>query len=513
MPDLFLPVVEKIKFTKEDDLTEFHYEDDVLFDRPLVVQGTKKQYVPYPAIKRMQTLDEGSLATVVNSLQQVEDFGAIYLQSISKLEPVLVKEQGFMFQVKEELVDRTEEYNLFIPFNKSTVAFKRLSTMLGIPYKFATKNPGALNEDTFSVWKDKICEDKNKDLPLCIIYSKANTIDIEKEGKTWTCNLVMTLLPTGTIKKADGSVCLIKKDISDQIPVLHKIIPAFVDGIKLELPGTKVILHSLAEGFQGESKGNHYLKFLIDSPELKWKVDEDTYLPSISLLSNFTGEDKKGLGNIAIAIALFKPTCSNGAGVPMPEEHLEGVRTQFINKLMEVNRITPEHKAYAKSLVKYGKMFKKKFSDFGVSMPLHEFLTNFQKSDFITLLKIFISCKDKVIPETFESLKINFNTVQESDFVEAVEVLGKKHKLKSNLTQTLILEFLAGKRDGVEFKNPYQMVQYSTYFSQSFDPKQQIEAERRIIPFGKDLAQALNKKAHFKQETLEKYQKMITDEM
>lgn len=506
----FLPVVEKIKFTKEDDLSEFHYEDNVLFDRPLVVRGTKKQYIPYPSINRMQTLDEGTLPTIIASFKQVEDFDSVYLQSISNLNPISIKDEGFFFKVKVELTDRTEEKNLFVPFDKSTVAFKRLSTMLGIPYKFSLKNPGHLNEKNFGTWKDRICEEKHKDIPVCVIYSKSRTLEVTHESQIYTCNVVMTLLPVGTIKKADGSVSLIKKDISDQIPILHKILPTFVDGIKQELPGTKVILHSVATGYNGDNRGDHFAKFLLESPDMKWKIGEDEYMPTISLRSNFTGDDKKGMGETTIALSLIKLTCSNGAMITLPEEHLVGIRDQFVNKLLELNRIGKDHKDYQKHYLKYSKRFKKKFADFSCSISLHDLLTNFKNSDFISLLRVFMSCKDTVVQKSFEELKVPLGEIRDEDFVEVVETLSKRYKFKPDLTKAVILEYLASKQDCVvSFKDAYSIVNYITYLAQAYNSKVQSEIERKVVAFGLALTGALVHKAHYRIETLARYQGMI----
>lgn len=510
MTDIFSPTVEKIKFTKEDDISEFYYEEDVLFDRPMVVRGTKKQYVPYPTIKKIQTLDDGTLKEVVDTLSKVEDFDSVYLASVSNLNPIAIKEEGFFFQVKEELINRTEERNLFVPFDESTAAFKRLSGMLNIPYNFSKKNPGHLNEQNFSIWKDKICEEKHKNIPVCVIYSKVRKADVTHNGNTYSCNVVMTLLPVRTIKKADGTVSLIKKEVSDQVPILHKMIPAFSEGVKQELPNANIVLHSVAYGFNGENKGEHFVKFLLDSPDMKWKVGEDNYVPTFSLRSTFTGDDKKNIGMVHISLSLMKLACANGLMVALPEEHLQAIRDSFVNKLMDINKIGKEHKDYQKYFLKYNKQFKKKFTDFGCTISLHDLLTNFKNSDFMSLLKVFLTCKDTTVQKSFEELKVPFGDIREEDFVEVVETLGKKNKLPNKVISAVILEYLSSKRDGImNFQDAYSITQYISFLGQAYSSKIQSEIERNVVRFGIGMVGALVHKAHFRQEALSRYRGML----
>jgi len=507
---MFQPTVEKIKFTKEDDLTDFHYEDGVLFEKPLVVRGTRKQFVPYPAINKMQEATEENVTKILDTLKPTEDMASIYLGSISEINLLTVAEKGFFIKLLEETVDRTEERSLFIPFDESSVAFRRFSNILKIPYAFSKKNPGHLNDVNFIEWKDRICVEKNTEIPVCIVYSKQNIIEVEHEGVFHSCNLVLTLLPVGTVKKADGSKSLIKKDISDQIPVLHKVVPAVLDGLKKEIPGAKIVIHSIATGFTGENKGDHFVKLLVDAPELKWNVNGDDYMPTISLRSNFTGDDKKTLGNVFINLSLMKLTCANGAMVAIPEQHLQSIRDNFVNKLMEINRIEPNNPHYQRYLLKYSKQFKKKFSDFGCSISLHEVINNFSNTDFISLLKIFLTCKDTLIQEAFQDLQTPFNNVRDEDFVEVIETLSKKNKFKPDMSKAVILEYLSGKEDGVmTFPNSYSIVNYLTYMAQAYNSKMQSEIERKVISFGRDVTAALVHKAQYRQETLSRYQEML----
>ena len=507
---MFQPSVEKIKFTKEDDLTDFYYEDGVMFEKPLVVRGTRKQFVPYPAINKMQEATEENVTTILNTLQPSEDMASVYLGSISDINLITIAEQGFFIKVTEETVDRTEERNLFIPFDESSVAFRRFSNILKIPYAFSKKNPGHLNDVNFIEWKDRICKEKNTDIPVCVVYSKTNIVEVEHENVSYPCNLVMTLLPVGTVKKADGSKSLIKKEIADQIPVLHKVVPSVIEGLKKEIPGVKIVIHSIATGFKGENKGDHFIKFLVDSPELKWNVNGDDYMPTISLRSNFTGDDKKTLGNAFISLSLMKLTCANGAMVAIPEQHLQTIRDNFVSKLLEMNKIEPNNPHYQRYLLKYSKQFKKKFADFGCNIPLHELIHNFSNTDFVSLLKIFLSCKETLIQEAFQDLQTPFGNVRDEDFVEVIETLSKKNKFKPDMSKAVILEYLAAKKEGVvTFPNSYSIVSYLTYMAQAYNSKMQSEVERKVISFGRDITAALVHKAQFRQETLARYQEML----
>jgi hypothetical protein len=512
---MFTPVVEKIKFTKEDDLTEFQYEEDVIFDRPLVVRGTKKQFVPFPAINKMQVLSEDSLETIMNSLKQSEDFGSIYLSSISNLVPVAVEDKGFWVSVAEENTDTTNYLELFIPFDETTIAFKRLSTLLKIPYSFSKKNPGSLNEENFVLWKDRICEASRKDMPICIIYHKTNTIEVptvNPELPVVTCNIVMTIIPVASVKKADGGSSLIKKEIADQVPILHTLIPSVVNGLKKEIPGAKIILHSIATGYDGSNRGDHYVKFLVDSPELKWVVGNDEFMPTIALRSNFTGEDKKGIGHVSISLSLMKLACANGLMVEIPEQHMQNIRDNFVNRLLQLNNVTPQHPQYSKYLLKYSKQFKRKFSNFSCNMPLNEARTNFENSDFLTLMKVFLSCKDTIIEPALAELKTPMQNIRDEDFVEVVETFSKKNKFKPEMHKAVILEYLAGKRDGIDvFPNAYALVNYMTYLSQAYNSKIQQDIESKAVSFGKDIVSALVHKAQYRQETLSRYQEMLTN--
>lgn len=510
MSNLFTPPIEKIKFTKEDSMEDFHYESDVFFDRPLVIRGTKKQYVPYPDIKKMQTLEEGTLETIVQEFERQEAFEVIYLRSISALNPIAIKSEGFFFQVTEELADSTKEHFLFVPFDESTVAFKRLSAILGIPYAFSKKNPGSLNEINFSTWKDRICEEKGRDLPVCIVSHKTQLVNILHEGASHYCQTVYTFLPISSIKKADGSLSLIKKKLSDQIPVLHKLLPAFVEGIQKEFPNVKTILHSVATGFTGGNKGDHYVKILLDSPDLKWDVGGDEFQPTISLRSNFTGEDKNTLGSAFLSVSLMKLTCQNGMMIPLPEENLQTIRDTFVDRLMSMNKIEKDHKDYQKYFLKYSKKFKKKFADFGCMVSLHDIQTNFQGSDFCTLLKVFLSCKDNLVEKSLEDLKVPLGEIKDEDFVEVVESLSKEYKLPSQITKGVILEFLASKQDGIiSFPDAYSLVQYVSYMAQAYNSRIQANIERTVISMGLAVTAALVHKAHFRTEAISRYQGMI----
>lgn len=506
------PLIDKVKLTPEDDPSDFYYEPDSLFERPLIVRGTRKQVVPYPAIHKMQELTVSALDSVMETLRATEDFETVYLQSVSKLQPVAIKEEGFFLQVDVATVDIPETRNLFIPFDGSTVGFKRLSTLLGIPYAFSKKNPGHLNEINFSTWKDKICEEKHRELPICLILARKQIVSVEHEGSFYECNVVMTILSTPSAKKADGSNSLIKTDISFQVPILHKILPILVETVRGAIPDSALKLHSIGFGFDGSNRGDHYVKFLLDSPALRFEVEDDSYIPTLCIRSNFTGEDKKGIGRIFVSISLMKLLCQNGAMIPIPEEHLKEIRDNFVNKMLRVNSITADNPDFSKYVLKYSKQFKKKFTDFGCGLTLHEFLTSFQTSDFMSVLKIFLDCKDTVIPQTLQGLKTPFKSVPDEDFVDAVETLGNKHGVKPAVSKAVILEYLAGKQDGLTlFPDSYSVVNYMTYFAQSLDAKTQIEHEKKVIAFGSELVSALVHKTQYKKEALGRYLSMLRD--
>jgi hypothetical protein len=102
--------------------------------------------------------------------------------------------------------------------------------------------------------------------------------------------------------------------------------------------------------------------------------------------------------------------------------------------------------------------------------------------------------------------------IRDEDFVEVVETFSKKNKFKPEMHKAVILEYLAGKRDGIDvFPNAYALVNYMTYLSQAYNSKIQQDIESKAVSFGKDIVSALVHKAQYRQETLSRYQEMLTN--
>lgn len=514
MQDLFKPSVDKVKIDIETDLTEFHYEDGQLFTQPIVVRGTRKQFIPAPLLRKMQDLNESNTPEILANLQTIEDFDFLYLASISEMNLIAIQEKGFLFQVVQ---DKT--FNLFIPFDGGdykTVSFKRLSKLLDIPYAFSKKNPYNINQVNFEFWKNKISETLKKPLAICVVFKKSSEIPLLHEMKEISANLVMTLLNVSSAKQADGSHSCIKKDLQSQVPLLHKAIPAFTDLVKSKLPEAKVILHSCEFGFENQkgSKNDHFAKFLIDHPSMKFKITRDNkeeeYMPTISLRTNFDGSSKT-YGYYETSISLMRLVCQNGMMVSLPDEYMQNLQEGFVNSLLAVNDIDPDSKSYEKMKTKYKVKFQKICKGTVSSVNFHEFLNALDKSNFAGILDAFIATgKSGKLLESFKDLEVPIVSVLDEDFVEAVENLSRIHKLPPAITKGIILEYLSSKEDGViSFKDAYSIVQYVSFIGQAFNVRVQQNLERNVVKFGIALTAALVKKNNDKMERLSKYRSML----
>lgn len=517
MQDLFKPIVDKVKINPEEmDPTEFHYDAEELFTKPLLVRGTKKQFVPNPSIKKMSVLDETTTEQVLNTLKHIEEMEHIYLASIADLNLTLLPEQGFLFPYKGP---NNETFNLFIPFETeafNTVSFKRLSNLLDIPYKFSQKNPSNLNFTNFDYWREKICDEKKKNIPICIVFSKDKKADVTIEGVETPCHLVYTLFQTSSVTNVDGSAGSLLRTLDTQIPVLHKMTPVFMNTMKKILPNSKYILHSCEFGFEQtkKSKGDHFLKFIVDDPSLKIKIKngekEEEFLPTISLRSNFTGETKD-FGYVNVSLQMLRLVCSNGLMLPIPESYLQSMQDAFVQRLASVNKIDPSSKGYVKTLEKYKMKFKKLFSGTVCKIPLPEFMSSFETSSFIDLFKAFLSSlsSGELLKET-EELQVKLANVLDEDFVEAVEKTAKATKIPGSVSKAVILEYLAQKESSeIIFQNAQSIVNYVSYIGQSFPVRVQQTLEQNVVKFGKGLVTSLIHKKNDKMERLSKYTAML----
>ncbi|MFA5071273.1 MAG: hypothetical protein WC511_02770 [Candidatus Pacearchaeota archaeon] len=509
---MFKTAVSKVKIEKDMEPSEFYYEDSHIFDRPLVVRGTKMQFVPSGLVKIMSELKEENTQEILSMLQKVENFEVHYLTSIAEMNLVAIQEKGFLFTVGDK--------PMFVSFDVgefTTFSFKRLSKLLNIPYTFSKKNPYDINQVNFEFWKNKIQETLKKPLAVCLVVQKDATVELEHNNEKVVAHLVMTILKTKSAKQADGSRAAIKKDLESQVPLLHKALPVLLTSVQSKIPTAKLLLHSIEFGFENKdnSKGDHSIKILLKSPEYSLKIPsadgiEDEYIPVLRLSTNFEGSSKF-FGYYEVSVSLMRMVCQNGLMAPIPEEFLVNLQESYVKSLVDINGDDQSKKSFAKKVEKYKIQFKKLFKGGAIKVCFSEFLNGLDKSNFLELLSAFMKAIESgKLSESFLDLGMPFGNILEEDFVDVVEKVGRKNKIPGKIIKAVILEFLSQRDDGeVSFLNAAGIVQFVSYLAQSGNSMTQNIIEQNVVKFGLGITSLLVKKQTDKIDKLEYYNRIL----
>lgn len=491
---------------------EFGYKDSVDFTEPVVLQSGKV----FESNPRL-TVPNGSV-----SLQELSSLCRTYdsqlaiqrIASVASMKVVCVTSSLLLLQCERD-VESGDSLLLYVEAIPTQVsfAFKRLCSLLKIPYNFSKKNPTKLNQINLEHYLQGALYDSK--LPsVDVIYCKeAVEISVARDAVTGEerkvyAHQLLNLLPVKG--RRDTGDSLVTPEIGTRLPLLSKImeslqadistVPMSCGGMGTEGDLQTFVLNPVVQsyslGYDLLGSGIHFVRVLFDNPELTFTVGGEEYHVGVNISADFLGNARK-LGTVKYQFVMFRVVCANGATVAWNDhKHFAGVRSQVLQDILVIQGFNKTHEEYlalgdcdetekymsARSAVEA--RLSLCFGEQGMQLCVleaNEALNTGNLTQGFTYLTTLVEILKSKLEVLYAS---DAYDVPAPDFVALVELYAKDFQMPSAVMKIFLSEYLAGNVSGDQkFKRPIDVLNFLTFLARAYDTQTMLKIEQTACAF------------------------------
>lgn len=506
--------LERVTLNK-DTRYELAYSSDTLFENPLVIRGTNRQLFPFSNMVSFSGGDMCQVNEVVRMCENIDNNLDINtIETISNLTMTFVND-SYILLFEPTFNDGNGMYWL-IPTphgenKKESVAFRKWSELLKIPYSYAKKSPGHLNKANFEYWKNMLTVAQDQMIPIDIIYLKESVEVTLEDGQVIKAYVAVNILRSEVVyENKDVIYEIIHSELHNRVPLMSKIL----DNVKTQIqecsPDVKIKVQQYSLGYTGLNKGRHYARLVLDHPKFSFEVDGETMFPAITIESDFLGRCKD-FEEVIITFSLFREVCSNGVVVNWNEQQKKLIRDQFVTNYLTNRGVSSGDQNYVSVSAEAQSQFSTIFSSNGLKIPVNIANITFPSSPFKQMFNFFLGTLGYMKTSLKELNSVKFEDVPEKMFVSTVHNVAGSMNISTDITKYLIIEYISGNTANQEqfFNTPLDVLNFITFVSKVYNSTIQLDIEKKAYAFAHTLMQILIHKHKIDESIYENYSRQI----
>lgn len=498
---------------------DYYYENDSPFNNPLLVRGTNKQLTPYANMMSFGENESCSVNDLARMCKNVDDnLRILTVDNISNISITHINDTYMILECNDE----TYVISTVKPEKQENVAFKAWSETLKVPYAYSKKNPGFLNEANFQYWKEFLTSAQDTQIPVDIVFMK-EPVDITLQGEedvldeVIKAHLVVNILKSNVIYERKGVITEIEHpQIEEKVPLLSRILSNIESQIKETHSIVEVQAQQYSLGYTGINKGRHYVRLVLNNTGADFEVDGDTFVPAITIESDFTGKSKD-FGYVLLNFSLLRQVCSNGLVVSWNEKQKENLKDAFIVNYCDNRGITKGSEFFVDTVEEAASKFNILFSNNGIRIPVNVANSTFSKSLFNQVFDFFLKSLKPLEDSLSELSDVEFDEdiIDEKEFVSTVHNLSSSMQIPAEVVKNFIIEYIVGTmqyKDQI-FTTPMDIVNYLTFVCRAFDSSIQLDVEKKAYAFAYALMQIFIYNKKHENSVYEDYRRRINPDM
>lgn len=480
------------------------YQD---FSQPVIIRGTNRVFRQAPGLTVVAKPSLQALDDLIHDTKAIDSHLRLRrLSSVAQIALDVVTPTVITFHVQGE-TDRV--YYLETPVaKKNPLAFKRLSSLLAIPYAFSKKNPTFLNRVNFDYYLKHALVVSDNPIPIDLVHDaepqEISYVPADDQGqvpegaeaKTISAYRITNVLkaprPRG---RAAEDISLETPPISTRIPFLSDILTSVKAQVNQLAPEIEPQLQAYSLGYDDSNKGQHFARIVFDSPATQFiGPNGETYQLGLNIETDFSG-DAKDFGNVGLSFIVFRQICSNGLMADWGAEDQAKMRETYVAEQLTAASTQDGTEEGLEIRRQAEARFQIIFGAGGISIPVAQANAGLDTSAFTLGLKFFLESKT-LQASRLAQLEQSFGEIDEEEFVRTVHNLQSTFKLASpELVKVFLLEFIAGEITGKQtFTNPWAVVNFLTLMSRAYETAVIADIERKAVAFAQAIYTTLVQK-------------------
>lgn len=517
------------------------YSSTRQFNQPVQVAGTRIKFEP--RVYRNNSQDYIPTEEAIEGFRKFEScFRMVNLDSLSDLDLVSVEADGYLFsatttegalewlyipcQVNVNSKEVTEEAYASA---KLSLPLKMLLKILKIPFEFGIKNPDKIRTTMVKYWADKLPE-KNP-LPISIVVNNVPHTVTTAEGNSYNVCDIVAIHRVQALKTGAGYRGLFM-DMEKGIPLFSKSIPVVEKLIKESFPTAEPRIKQVEYGFTTKNSSQHSVRWVVpvgnlteleqveSSEDTEHNSAKDFYI-MYTLRSDFS--NSVNAYKTILDVGLYRLVCSNGLTVPMDKATYNRLRTEFIEKGLEVldeleqrgvsaDKIDSKRERLTSSLeYKFDNMFEK--GVLSIKLDNESFNLGVIPHEVKEVLAL-VADRDALVRAVVEPLKEDLPKVGNIDFLKVMNESAKRNGIAPRIVDAIAVEYLSERLPDAlgyvvepeKIKKPIDIVNMVTFFAQSSkDSFAQAKLENGAVAFATDIQNTLLGTAEEDTKMLERY--------
>jgi len=494
---------------------ELHYTKGRKFDKPVLIRGTKKQFLPNKEIVSFDAENYCSINELVAMCSKVDN--SLQLDTIPNIAEITLEfiNEGYLV-LKHDNSEGVKYYAISTPSEENdgnSPAFRKWSDLLKVPYAYSKKNPSHLNEANFEYWKTNLTTVQNKETPIDIIYMKGE-INIDCGEENYNAFLVINILPAKVTRISEDQFEVEDSTLDARVPLLSNILSS-LSGIIMQVgtqyPDMEVSVQQYSLGYTGLNEGRHYVKLILEGSSLETRIPGYGVLkPCVNIDADFIGRHSD-FEFVNISLGFIREDCGISFMIPFDEDLKDKFLEEYIDHISTLREIFKCDSRYTTLKEECGFTFNNAFYNSSVNLTFEA--ANAMSPElgiFQDYLKFFINYKDSFkqgisdFLDDFEGITLNldsteFNPLVWSDeyrkiFVASMYNISNYMKLPNDIIKFLLVEYISGQMSKSKILvAPMDILEFVTLLGQSCNTKKLLYVERNIIKFVDKLMEVCNK--------------------
>lgn len=480
--------------------------------RPVAVQGTNKVFFQNRelSVEDAQSKQQQALDDLIAKCEAVDT--SIDLVRLPSLVALQIHAVDPHFLLLKTSVTGDKLFVVPAPVRQNVLAFKRLSSMLSIPYSFSKKNPTFLNKLNFDYYLNRFKGGEEKPASVDIVFDTVPTpLELHTEEQTVTvqAHLIRNFLKVSAQRRGRPAAPGTPGSDPDKPSIVQRV-PLFssiLAGVKQEIEamGLKVGLQAHTLGYESNG-GQHYARLLLDGPDTTLLLNGEEYRVGIAVTTDFLG-DTQNFGDVRYSTLLFRQICSNGMIAQWKSEEVEAFKQKYLNEQMLARgfdlpeEMYADKPDYATAKREIEALFHIQFSAEGLVVPVVQANAKVPTQILGAAVKALLN-SEQALAARLQSLKAEFADVDPEEFIKTTLTLQKAFKMKSpELIKYMLLEYTAGQVGGNQtIRSPHDVLQYLTLIGRSYSTAVMADVEEKAMRFSQALYDELIAKSKQKAE-------------
>lgn len=468
----------------------YFYQDRQVFDKPLVIRGSKKQYEPNQELVQFKSPNRAALLQFIQECNDRDNNLKLFtLPSLGVIKIVEVSDENILLSADfiQGGVLLTEYFYIETPMegSRDKIAFKNFSNLLGVPYAYSKKTANSVNRINFEWWADQI-KLNVESFPICILANKkcddlVYTDSVkDTSGRNYTARKVHSVFKD-RMKDKDEEVTE-DYSVASRVPLFGRILENLDNTLQEHIHNSNIGLSSFTTGYGGLNEGRHFARLLFDNPDLAIKTHEGDDLHfGLNIETDFLG----GNSYVQILPIVYRQICTNGMGISWSEETRQEIREQYIEFWLNKKGIETNDE---EELNSYRSIIGKQFNTMtkkGLIIPVSTANLDITSSLIGDIVTFFLSHKESLVTD-FAKLSQEFGDIDEQEFVEALLHQAKECGIScGELMKWTSIEYIAGNlAEDQRFLTPLDVVNFITYTCRAYESRVIQNVEQNALKLG-----------------------------